>query len=97
MEAVFNLTIMTPQATLYEGRAVSLVAPCELGYLGVLANHAPLIANVEKGKIMVRSDSNEQKVFYAEGDGFLEVLQNSVTLILNTALPSQDSKNPPNN
>jgi len=85
MEAVFNLTIMTPQAVLYEGRAASLVAPCALGCLGVLANHASLIATVEKGKIIVRSDSNERKVFYAEGRGFLEVLRNSVTLILNNA------------
>ena len=82
MDASFHLTIMTPETTLFDGRVISLIAPCALGYLGVLAHHAPLIASVVRGNIVIRKDSQEEKLIHAEGEGFLEVLENNVMVIL---------------
>jgi len=78
----FKLTIITPEKTFFEGTVVSMVAPCELGYLGVLANHAPLAANTLAGKIRIKKDSGEWVTFYSKGKGFLEVFKNNVTLLL---------------
>lgn len=82
MDKVFNLAIITREKTLYEGKASSLVAPCEFGFLGVLADHAPLVANVVSGKIVLKKDTGEPLTFYSKGKGFLEVMENSVTLVL---------------
>jgi len=79
---LFNLSIVTPDKTLYEGRVSSLVAPSKIGYLGVLVDHAPLIATLGPGRIILREDSNEPKVFNSKDGGFLEIMKNNVTILL---------------
>jgi F-type H+-transporting ATPase subunit epsilon len=90
MEKLFNLYIVSPGKIEYEGAVSSLIAPATLGYLGVLANHAPLVAGLTGGKIIVKEKSGETKIFYSDSKGFLEVLRNNVTLILSAALSSQN-------
>lgn len=83
MNKQFNVTIINSDKTIYEGKVLSLVAPCELGYLGVLAGHMPLVANLIRGKITLQEDQGrEPLIFASEGKGFLEVLNNNVTLLL---------------
>jgi F-type H+-transporting ATPase subunit epsilon len=82
MAGVFQLNILTPSKTVYKGAASSLIAPAELGYLGVLANHAPLITNLVPGKITFKEGSGRQTVVQSKTKGFLEVLKNNVTLLL---------------
>ena len=50
MEKAYKLEIITPQGTVYSGDVISIVAPGELGYLGVLAGHAPLVTTLVRGK-----------------------------------------------
>jgi len=80
----FDLTIITPEKTIYEGKAESLVLPCENGYLGILANHASLMANVVNGKITLIVDRNQEPLnFRVKTNGFVEARNNNVTLLLN--------------
>lgn len=82
----FHLTIINPEKTIYEGEITSLIAPSESGYLGVMAGHLPLAANIVSGKIIVRRDNEKElKVFNCRGKGFLEVFDNKVNLFLNSA------------
>lgn len=78
----FQLTVITPEKKLYEGRVFSLIAPAALGYLGVLADHAPLVASLVRGKIMIKDVAGGSPSFPVHGKGFLEVKNNNVTIIL---------------
>jgi F-type H+-transporting ATPase subunit epsilon len=82
MENLFEINILTPEKTAYKGKAYSLVVPAELGYLGVLANHAPLIAHLVPGKIIFKEESGKLTMIYSKGKGFLEVLNNNATLLV---------------
>lgn len=82
MAKEFNLTILAPENVIYEGKAVSLIVPSELGFMGVLADHAPLIANLRGGRITVKKDSGEREIFESGGNGFIEVLKNNVTVLV---------------
>jgi len=82
MPKSFSLKIVTPQETVYEGGVFSLVAPAELGYLGVLADHAPLVAKLVSGKIIIRDSLGEAIRYNSVARGYLEVLKNNVTMIL---------------
>lgn len=82
MAKLFNLKIITPEKVVYEGRISSLVLPCEFGYLGVLADHRPLIAFVRSGRISLKDESDKAVNFQYQGTGFLEVLNNTATVIL---------------
>jgi F0F1-type ATP synthase epsilon subunit len=51
----FQVGIYSRDKVIYEGKATSLIVPSELGYLGVLADHAPLVAKLSEGKITIRN------------------------------------------
>jgi F-type H+-transporting ATPase subunit epsilon len=85
VSSIFHIDIVTPAGIAYSGEAVSLVVPSQLGYLGVLANHAPLVARLDKGRIIIRDNANRTKIFKSENQGFIEVLKNNVTLTLDSA------------
>ena len=77
----FNIQILTPQRSVFSGPVVSLIAPGELGQLGVLANHAPLLTKLVEGKIILKKETAEILTFESKGSGFLEVHKNQVTLL----------------
>ncbi len=77
----FSIEIFTPKKHLFSGSAVSVVAPGTIGYLGILANHAPLMTTLVPGNLIVRDDAGETKIFQSQGDGFLEVYHNKVTVL----------------
>jgi F-type H+-transporting ATPase subunit epsilon len=80
MPESFQLTVLTPVRTLLDERVESLVAPGSEGYLGVLANHAPLITALIPGKLTVRQPGGETRVFALSG-GFLEVSANRAVVL----------------
>lgn len=82
MEKLFQVNIITPEETVYKGEVLSLVVPAELGYLGVLVNHAALVTNLVPGRISFRDALGNLKTLDSKGRGFLEVLNNTVTLLL---------------
>jgi F-type H+-transporting ATPase subunit epsilon len=92
MAKLFDLTIATPDEVVYEGRVSSLVAPCALGYLGVLGDHSPLIANMTAGKITLKQEAGDSIIFNSETKGFLQVLKNKVSIILNNNLVTRKEK-----
>ena len=86
MGKLFQVNILTPEKKVFAGEVTSLVVPAALGYLGILADHAPLIANLTAGKIIFKKEAGTQAVIYNKGKGFLEVLKNKVTLLLDSVV-----------
>lgn len=84
MAKSFKVVIVTPDRTAFEGEAVSVTIPGLAGYLGVWANHAPLVAAVTPGLVTLRLDDagNEQRL--AVGAGFVEISDNVVNLMADT-------------
>ncbi len=90
MQKSFFLNILIPEKTLYKGSAESITVPGEIGYLGILAEHAPLMTTLVPGKIVVRGEKDSNAVFHSKGKGFLEVLKNKVTVLLETIEEKSD-------
>ena len=78
--ATFTLSIVTPEHILFEEEVESIIVPGALGYLGVLANHAPLITPIEPGRLTVRKSSSTEIIMAISG-GFLEVSHNKATVL----------------
>ena len=83
MAATYNFRILTPNARALDDDVISIVAPGEAGYLGVLANHAPLITTLRRGNLKVRFHDNREKS-YRIGSGLLKVANNQVVLLTET-------------
>ncbi|MBC8478729.1 MAG: F0F1 ATP synthase subunit epsilon [Candidatus Delongbacteria bacterium] len=81
----FPLEIVTPSGVIFTGRVHHVMVPGADGYFGVLANHAPLTAVLQTGKLTVDTAAGE-KVFAISG-GFIEVTPERVALLSETAEP----------
>lgn len=80
MAGNFQLMIFTPEEKVFEDPVVSIVAPGEAGYLGILADHAPLVTTLKRGRLEV-TDRSGQKSSWKIASGFLEVVNNSATIL----------------
>ena len=75
-----TLRILTPEGLVLEEPASSIIAPGEPGYLGMLANHAPLVTTLKPGRITWRrSDGSRQRV--TVGSGLLDISHNRCTVL----------------
>jgi F-type H+-transporting ATPase subunit epsilon len=81
---VYQLTILAPDHTVFEGRVASLVAPGSEGYFGVLARHAPMVAGLGPGEFSIMDDGGQRR-FFAVSGGYLEVGWEGVTALVDAA------------
>ncbi len=83
-EKTFKLEIVTPERIVLEQDAVSVVVPGSEGSLGILANHAPMMAELTVGEVQIR-DANGLETRLATSGGFMEVASNIVRILADTA------------
>lgn len=81
---MLRVDIVSPDGSVFRGLASSVTVPGQHGSFQILSNHAPLIATLDVGKIVLRDESGEQHVFAISG-GVVEVLKNTVIILAETA------------
>jgi len=86
--ATMRLDIITAEKLVYSDEVSSVVAPGSAGQLGILPNHAPLLTSLKPGELKVLKEGEESNI--AVSGGFLEVLQNVVTILADTAERAED-------
>ena len=79
---MLKVSVISPEAVLFEGSADSVVVPAHDGELGILTGHAPLMALLGKGVLRVGSDGAQR--FNVDG-GFLQVVDNVVRVVTERA------------
>jgi F-type H+-transporting ATPase subunit epsilon len=68
----FDVALVTPDGSAFDGEAEMVVVPGAAGEIGVLARHAPLVATLKAGSTRVHLGENEVLEF-ATGPGFFKV------------------------
>ena len=81
--ATLNLEIVTAEHPVYSDEVDIVIAPGVVGQLGILPQHAPLMTMLEPGELCIRK--NGEETFIAITGGFLEVLNNRVVILADTA------------
>ena len=87
MAKTFRVSIVTPEKTAFEADAVSATLPGVAGYLGVWADHAPLVTALRPGvvtlRLQQRGGSGDARFLSVSG-GFVEIGHNQVTVLCDT-------------
>jgi F-type H+-transporting ATPase subunit epsilon len=78
-----HVKIVTAERSLYDGEANMVQVPGSQGELGILPRHAALLTTIKPGTLEVRLNGTEQPFFIS--GGFLEVSNNTVTVLADTA------------
>ena len=76
----FLLQIYTPYGKYFDRSVDELIIHTEEYVLGILPNHAPLVAKVKTGKMEIIQ--NGEKKIYANGEGLINVKKDGVVVIL---------------
>ena len=76
----FDLSILTPERAVFEGKVEYVQVPGSEGYLGVLAHHAALVTELASGTLTVREPGGEERHWQVSG-GFFEVADDRATVL----------------
>lgn len=83
-----TLEILTPEKKLYSGKVYGVQLPGIGGLFEVLDRHAPLVSALKAGRLKILNDKNSQQFSYYDiNSGFVEVVHNKVTVLVEGAVP----------
>jgi F-type H+-transporting ATPase subunit epsilon len=86
----FDLSLVTPDGAAYEGEVEMVIVPGQIGEIGVLARHAPLIATLKAGRTRIHLGDGSDVVEYATGPGFFQVLNDRAIALVDDAVESSN-------
>jgi len=88
-----RVRLVTPERTLFEHAATAVELPAKNGYMEVLFGHAPLMAELGAGDVVVHGGAetaSDSVSRYNVSWGFVEVLPDRVTILASDALKPEE-------
>ncbi|MBN8854768.1 MAG: ATP synthase F1 subunit epsilon [Sphingobacteriales bacterium 50-39] len=82
-----NLEILTPEKKLFSGDVYGVQLPGVSGLFEVLEQHAPLVSALKAGRVKVLKDNKSHLAYFTIQSGFVEVIHNKVTVLVEGAVP----------
>ena len=88
-EHMVDVEVLTPEGEVWSGEARQVSTRTEVGEIGILANHAPVLAALRPTELRLHLSGSET-VRYAQAHGWLQVYGNRARLLLEEAIPPED-------
>lgn len=88
-EHMVDVEILTPEGEVFNGEARQVSTRTAVGELGILANHAPLLAALQPAELRLHVSDSETKR-YAQSHGWLQVFGNKAKLLVEEAIDPAD-------
>ena len=89
MAMTVHCDIVSAEEELFSGLVERVIAHGNLGDLGIMPGHAPLLTELQPGPIRVQRQGGAEEIYYVSG-GFLEVQPNLVSVLADTAVRADD-------
>jgi F-type H+-transporting ATPase subunit epsilon len=81
----FSVEVLTPEGEVFSEEIEMLSTRTSVGSIGILANHAPLLAQLEPTELrLYRSES--EIVRFAQAEGYLQFAENRALLLVEEAI-----------
>lgn len=89
MAKTLHVDIVSAEQAIFSGEATRVVAPGEVGELGILPEHMPLLTRIKPGTVRIQIPDAEEEVIYVSG-GMMEVQPDVVTILADTSVRAHD-------
>ena len=89
MATKFEVEVLTPEGEVFNGEVEQVSTRTGVGEIGILANHAPLLAALRPTELRLHLSDSETKT-YAQAHGWLQVYGNHARLLVEEAIDPQD-------
>ena len=83
-----HLKIVTPEKLIFDEEVSQVNVSTEQGQIGILPNHANLMAKLEPGELVIKKGGKVDTL--AVGDGFLQISNNQLTIMTDLAVNESD-------
>ncbi len=80
-----DLIVLTPDKKVFEGKVNRISVPGVEGEFEVLENHAPIVSSLALGTVNVVGSDTKDNFNLNISSGFIEVLDNKVSLLVQEA------------
>jgi F-type H+-transporting ATPase subunit epsilon len=88
-EHMVDVEVLTPEGEVFNGEVRQVSTRTAVGEVGILANHAPLLAALKPAELRLHvSDSETRR--YAQSHGWLQVFGNQAKLLLEEAISPEE-------
>jgi F-type H+-transporting ATPase subunit epsilon len=87
--ASFTVEVLTPEGQVFADEVEMVSTRTTTGSIGVLANHAPLMAILEPTELRLYKSETEI-IRFAQGEGYLQVADNSALVLVEDAISPDD-------
>lgn len=84
-----HVDVVSAEGAIYSGSANTVFAPAEMGEVGILPRHAPLLTRLKPGDLRIQVDGEAEECVFVSG-GLLEVQPHLVTVLADTAERAAD-------
>ena len=81
----FKAEVLTPEGQVFDDEVEMVSTRTGVGSIGILANHAPLMAILEPTELRLYK-SESDVVRFAQGEGYLQVVDNSALVLVEEAM-----------
>jgi F-type H+-transporting ATPase subunit epsilon len=88
-ETKFEVEVLTPEGEVFNGEVRQVSTRTAGGEIGILANHAPLLAALRPAELRIHL-SDSETVRYAQAHGWLQVFGNHARLLVEEAIAPED-------
>jgi len=88
--STIHVDVVSAEESIFSGEATLVSLPGEVGELGILPRHTPLITRIKPGAVRIQRADNNQEEFVFVAGGILEVQPNCVTVLADTAIRGAD-------
>jgi F-type H+-transporting ATPase subunit epsilon len=85
----FPVEVLTPEGQVFSDEVEMVSTRTTTGSIGVLANHAPLMAILEPTELRLYK-SESDVVRFAQGEGYLQVVDNRALVLVEEAIAPDD-------
>ncbi len=87
--STIQIHIVSAEAEIFSGEVNAVFASTDMGEVGILPQHAPLLSRLKPGNVRIQREGQEEEVFFVSG-GILEVQPHIVTILADTVLRGED-------
>ena len=85
----FPVEVLTPEGQVFADDVEMVSTRTTTGSIGILARHAPLMAILEPTELLLYK-SESDVVRFAQGEGYLQVVDNSALVLVEEAIPPEN-------
>ena len=81
----FELSIISAESKVFEGKVENILVPGMVGDFLVLSNHAPCISSIRPGFLEFSEGTSDKQRYFVSG-GIIEVINNMVSVLVDSAV-----------